>query len=30
MSMADIGTIAGAIVVLGLIGVVFYFRAIKH
>lgn len=30
MSMTDIATLAGAIIVLGLIGVVFYYRAIKH
>jgi hypothetical protein len=30
MSMTDIGAIAGAVVVLALLGIVFYVRAIKH
>jgi hypothetical protein len=30
MSMTDIGAIGGAILVLALIGIVFYRRAIKH
>lgn len=30
VSMMDIGGIAGAVVVLAIIGIVFYMRAVKH